>query len=349
MVRLRSIIQILLWLLFLRTAEAQYISYSPETDSLIQVGMNQVHQLETDSALVTFDVLAKIYPDNPIGYFYKGAVHDLVNQNYRITVFEKEFETEIDLAIKKGKNFVKKNKKDPLGFFYLGGAYGFRGLHAAKKRDWIDAFVDGLKGLNNLKKSVAIREDFYDAYFGLGMYHYWRSAMTKKLFFLPGFKDERQRGINELKLVIEKGKYAAIESHFGLVACYYNEAEYDSALAVNDVLYSQFTFDPSVLYMRARIFEKTEKWQNLYDMTQALYKLLMDFPHKSVGYQVECHYLMGLALQNLNQTGEAITHLETALALKKSRKKKAELEGPLEDFDDIYKNAKKLHKRLTSL
>lgn len=327
---------------------AQYISNSPETDSLINVGMDQVHQLETDSALVTFSILTEIYPDDPIGYFYRAAIYDLVNQNYRITTFEKEFKREVDLAIKKGEKYIKKNKKNPLGFFYLGGAYGFRGLHEVKKRQWIKAFVDGLKGLNHLKKSLVIREDFYDAYFGLGMYHYWRSAMTKKLIFLPGLSDQRQQGINELKLVIEKGKYATIESKFGLVTCYYNEAIYDSALAINSDLYADFPFDPSVLYLRAKIFEKTERWQDLYDITQDLYKLITDYEHQSIGYQIECHYLKALALNKLNKKQEAVQHLETAIALKKKRNKKKELEGPLDDFDDVFDNVKKLHEELKS-
>ncbi len=327
---------------------AQFISNSPETDSLIAVGMDQIHRLETDSALVTFSALTEIYPEDPIGYFYLAAIYDLVNQNYRITTFEKEFKKEVDLAIKKGEKFIKKNKKNPLGFFYLGGAYGIKGLHEVKKRQWFKAFVDGIKGLNHLRKSLAIREDFYDAYFGLGMYHYWRSAMTRKLFFLRGFSDQRQQGINELNWVIEKGKYATVESQFGIVTCYYNEAMYDSALAINSDLYSKFPYDPSVLYLRAKIFEKTERWQDLYGTSQDLYKLLTDYEHQSMGYLVECHYLMALAMHNLNKNEEALQHLETAMILKEKRNKKQELEGPLDDFNDVFKNAKKLHKKLKS-
>ena len=326
----------------------QELSYSLEADSIIAVGMNQVHQLETDSALVTFAELTQIYPDNPIGYFYRAAVYDLVNQNYRVTTFAKEFEKEVDLAIKTGEKFLKKNKEDPLAYFYLGGSYGFRGLHHVKKRNWIKAFVDGLKGLNNLQKSLAKKEDFYDAYFGLGMYHYWRSAMTKKLMFLPMMSDQRQQGIDELKMVIEKGKYAVIESHFGLVTCYYNEAVYDSALAINSVLYEQFPFDPSVLYMRAKILEKQGDWQNLLTVSEDLYKLITTSEHRSIGYQIECHYLSASALHQLGNKVEAISRLEVALGLKSKRKKKEELEGPIDDFDDVFKQAKALHKKLTS-
>ena len=68
-----------------------------------------------------------------------------------------------------------------------------------------------------------------------------------------------------------------------------------------------------------------------------------------VYYLVECHYLMALAKHNLNNNEEALQHLETAMILKEKRNKKLELEGPLDDFNDVFKNAKKLHKELKSL
>lgn len=324
------------------------LSYSPETDSLVAKGINQVHNLQLDSSITTFDKLINHYPDHPIGYFYKAGIYDIFNQNYRIVAFEKEFEEAVELAIKIGEKHVKKNKNDALAYFYLGGAYGFRGLHRVYKRDWLHVFIDGYKGLKNLNKSLKKNPEFYDAYFGLGLYHYWRSAMTKKLRFLPFVSDQRQKGIDELKLAIKKGKYAGVESRISLASVYYNEAEYDSGFALNEWLYQRYPFDPSILYFRTRVYEKKQLWQDMLETANELYNVITNYEHQSTGYKIECMYLRALAEFNLGRNENALNKLETAIKLEKTRDKKQELEGPYEDFDEIFDKIKKLHKKINS-
>ncbi|HDL18396.1 MAG TPA: hypothetical protein ENH29_05025 [Bacteroidetes bacterium] len=327
-------------------SQSQYLTQFPKTDSLVALGIKQIHNLQLDSSLATFDRLIAYFPEHPIGYFYKAGVYDLFNQDYRITTFEKQFEKNVNLAIKKGEKYIKKNKNDELAYFYLGGAYGFRGIHRVYKRDWLHVFIDGIKGLKNLNKSLKKRPDFYDAYFGLGLYHYWRSALTKKFRFLPFISDQRQRGINELKLAIEKGRYAGVEARISLSSVYYNETKYDSALIVNNWLHSHFPNDPSILYFRTRIFERQQNWRSMLATAKHLLEILMDYQYKSYGYLVECHYLQALPLYHLGEKEKSLVHLETAIRLEKLRNKKKELEGPNEDFKVIFKNVKKLRKKI---
>ena len=74
--------------------QSQFLSYTPETDSLVEKGIDQLHNLQLEPSIETFEKLIQHYPDHPIGYFYKAGVYDLFNQNYRITVFEKQFENQ---------------------------------------------------------------------------------------------------------------------------------------------------------------------------------------------------------------------------------------------------------------
>lgn len=345
--RIRSILCGLMFLILMpQSIYGQYLSYTPETDSLVTVGINQAHNLSLDSAIATFEHLIDYYPNHPIGHFYKAGIYDLFNQNYRIIVYEKKFEEAMELAIKVGEKHIKKNKNDALAYFYLGGAYGFRGLHRVYKRDWLNVFIDGYKGLKNLNKSLEKNPEFYDAYLGLGLYHYWRSAMTKKLRFLPFVSDLRQEGIDELKIAIEKGKYAGVETRIALASVYYNEEEYDSALVINNWLYKRFPRDPSILYTRTRIYEKKQLWQNMLETSNKLYNVITSYEYQSTGYKIECLYLKALAEFSLGYEADALDMLEQAIELEKVRNKKQELEGPNEDFDEIFDNVKKLYKKI---
>jgi tetratricopeptide (TPR) repeat protein len=68
--------------------------------------------------------------------------------------------------------------------------------------------------------------------------------------------------------------------------------------------------------------------------------------YKSIGYQVECYYGIGLCLEKLGDINSALDHIEKAIALNKDRDASEELEGPLENYDEILDNLTKLNKSL---
>ena len=58
-----------------------------------------------------------------------------------------------------------------------------------------------------MKKVLKIQPEFYDVYFGIGSYKYWRSRVTRYINWLPLVPDERETGMNMVQKAIEKGKF----------------------------------------------------------------------------------------------------------------------------------------------
>jgi tetratricopeptide (TPR) repeat protein len=302
--------------------------------TLLLQGLYEVHIEKYEAAIATFNKLIEHYPQHPIGYFCTAAVYKTIMQNYRVTSFETQLNSFFNLAIQVGHQAIQNNKNDASAHFYMGGAYGFRGLHKVRKRDWWGAFKDGLEGISNLKRTVEIDSSFYDAYFGLGTYHYWRSAKSKILRLLF-FRNDQKRGIDEIWMAINKGRYTAIEGKYALVAIYYDQGNYEQAFVVDQELYELFPLNPSCLYMRCRIYEKQGKWdQALKTMNQLLLHLL-ESDYRSIGYEVECHYRIALYHYNLAQLDQASSHVQKAWLLKDRMDKSIEIEGPFENFDEV--------------
>jgi len=318
------------------------IALDSTSHKLLLQGLHQVHIEEYNQALVTFEELIQHHPQHPVGYFCASAVYKTIMQNYRITAFEPQLDSLLNLTIKTGNEAIQNNEQDALAYFYLGGAYGFRGLHKVRKRDYWGAFKDGLNGISNLKKAVKIDTSLYDAYYGLGTFHYWRSAKSKILRLLI-FRNDQQKGINEVWKAIEKGSYTDIEGKYALVAIYYDYGDYEKAFSVNQELYELFPTNPSCLYMRCQLYEQQGNWEQAKQTSQQLLSHLLNSDYQSIGYEVECHYRIAHCHYKLGELDAALEQVKKALELRNERDASKEMEGPLEDFDEIVDKAVNLY------
>jgi tetratricopeptide (TPR) repeat protein len=318
-------------------------------DTLINKAINLVYHQEYSVAMAMCDQVIENYPDNPMGYLGKAAVYHIIMLNYRVSLFENQFDSLITLAIKTGEKAIKKYKDDANAYFVLGAAYGFRGLNRIRKGQWFGAFRDGVRGISHLMKAHEMKKDLYDVYYGLGLYYYWKSAKAKVLTFLLLMKDEREKGIEYLKISIEKGNFSSTEAVFALIEIYYYEDRYEEALEEALSLKDKFSNDPTWNYLTAKILEKLGRWQESKKYFSKLLNLLEASQYQANSYLAECHYGIAKSSYELGDYETARRELRLAIELSKRWDKEKELEGPLLDFDKVLDRMNKLNLKLTQL
>lgn len=317
-------------------------------DTPLSFGIDLVYQDRYQEALTVFDSLQLEFPNHPAPYFYKAAVYQSWMSSFRFNHFHKELEENIKIAIDKGNDLIKVRKNDPWLNFYLGAAYGYRAFFRYRKMNWIGAYMDGKKGVGNLKKALKKNPELYDAYLGLGTYHYWRTARSKVLKVVAFWmKDKREFGIQQIDFSLRHGRYCLIESGFGLVATLYDYKKYDEALTALDSLSANLkTPVISAIYLRARLMGYYGKWAEMRQIFEEILARLEEHPYESVGFKAECKYWIAKTLQEEMKLAEALVMAEEALALAPQRDKDKELEGPLESFKEIHKRTVALHSDL---
>lgn len=329
-------LSIVLSLLIPSRLDAQPKGLDVRIDSLIIIGLSQVHAEKYDEAFETVHQITQIDPEGPVGYFGLASLYLLLMRNFRSRIFESRLDSLLDLAIEKGKS--KGFENDPMRLFFLGASYGYRGLHRARKLDYFGAFLDGWRGLKNLKKAYKLDPNLYDVFLGFGIYHYWRSALSSILRWITFTKDHRQQGINEVKLAMEKGRYVNVFGRYILTEFYYNEKRNEESLELCEQLSVDFPTNPSWLYIRIRCLERLNRWEEAELLWRKLLNHIENSEYTSIGFLVECHY--GLALCRYHQGDKMTAHKECRKALELSRKRDpdTEIEGPLESFKEIFKN-----------
>lgn len=82
---------------------------------------------------------------------------------------------------------------------------------------------------------------------------------------------------------------------------------------------------------------------------QMLLHHLLASEYTSVGYELECHYRIASYDYRIGNIISARNECLQALALENYRDPSKELEGPLEDFQQILEEAKQLNAELNEL
>jgi tetratricopeptide (TPR) repeat protein len=317
--------------------------------SLFKATLDKYHNEKFDEAIAIANQIRQEYPHEPAGAFGLLATYQTIMRNYRVRLFESEFDSLLNLSIKLAEQGLKKNKKNGINYFYLGCAYGSRSIFYAQRGRWLDAFSDGTKVTTNFNKALAYAPDFYDSHYGLGLYKYWLGAKSKLLRILPFSRDSRQEGIEHIKLAIEKGNYLNIDGMFGLSAAYYNEGEYEKALEVSDNIYKLYPNNPSLLYRRGRILQALNRWQEAIVIFEKLQAILKSSEYQSISFQIDCLYQLAKCHFQLGSYLDTKRLCQNAIILENYCDFSKETDGPIENFADIKKQLHKLNDEVMGL
>lgn len=220
---------------------------SSEFDEKTRKGIEHVYNLEFEKAEQVFRELIKAQPKHPAGHFFLAMVTwwriliDLDNEQY-----DERFYDSLDYVIDLCDELLENHENDVTALFFKGGAIGFKGRLKAHRSSWFDAANAGRKALPIVREAAALDPNNYDILLGTGIYNYYAEVIPNEypfvkpllLFVPPG---DKAKGIEQIKLASEKGKYASIESTYFLMQIYYMyEKDYPKALALAERLHARF-------------------------------------------------------------------------------------------------------------
>jgi len=221
-------------LLFILTGSSP--AETPSLPEDLHTGMLTVSDLiykeDFDAAEAESKKMVRRHSAHPAGYFCMGIVIDSWMARYQSNSRENEFYRWCDMAIDKGEQYLRRNGRDEWVSFFIGGADGYKGTYEARYERWITAFRYGWKGVSVLLDLRSSGCTIADISYGLGSYNYWRSALMKMLWWMPGIDDRRIEGIEQLRNAREKGVYTRTTASVALIDVLLNERRFGEALEI---------------------------------------------------------------------------------------------------------------------
>src|SRR3990172_1844076 len=233
---------------------------------LSQEGIDLAYNLHFDAATAIFDQLIHLEPDNPHGYLLQS-----VNLYYRYQLEEnpeelgKQFQRIVSAAIDRAEKRLHDKSRSLDMLFYLGTANIYLAAYHGWESNWLRAYIYGKEGIDYLKKLVAVDPNYYDAYLGLGLYHYYTGVIpnfARPVTFILGIEADKMKGLAELELAGENGTYSRAEALLFLGSIYlYLEKDYNKSLACLENLNRLYPENASFLMLLGENYQKVGDYE----------------------------------------------------------------------------------------
>jgi tetratricopeptide (TPR) repeat protein len=205
--------------------------------------------------------IIKKYPEHPAGYFCLAAAIEAWMKYYQTDKREEDFYRCCDKAIETGERLLDKDPTNAWVKFFYGGADGYKGTYESRYERWITSFRHGWKGVSVLLEIKKTNPEIHDVNYGIGMYNYWRSAMTKTLRWMPGVGDKTKEGVQQLFDAKNFGIYARGSAAEQLIPVLCNENRFTEALAVCDEMLEHYPTTLVFYWGRGAIFFGMERYE----------------------------------------------------------------------------------------
>jgi tetratricopeptide (TPR) repeat protein len=316
---------------------------TPDRESLIRQSILQIHQEKYDSVLANCAILREQYPDDPAGYLIPADVYQTIMSDYRVRIFEAEFDSLIELTIKMVRKSLKTDAT-PDNYFIWGVAEGYRSFHRFRRGEWLSAINSARTCIKSLRFANKLDTSFVDPLLGLALFEYGKSKALS--LGLDLFSKKRKKAITMLKRTEKDGRYVSTSASYALQLIYYETGQFGPALELNDKLSQEFPTNPVGLYNRALLFEKMDRLADAIDIWKKLISRIEAFEQPSNNYLAECHYHLADLYRKLGQTNSATEELAKAEKYAGLYRRDQEMDGPYTNFKDIRKAINRARKDL---
>ncbi|MCC7431496.1 tetratricopeptide repeat protein [bacterium] len=305
----QAVKNILFTLIFVTSVFADsYKEKEAEMFKMIASGIEQMSLENYEEAQNTFRKVIKMDTESPNGYLLMATTFHNLMADYRNLKFTNQFNYYINLAIEKAQKRIDQNFNLARSYQYLGAAYGFKGLREASLGNFFQAFKDGLNGLNALETALEINPNIDDAYYGTGVYHYWRAKKAGALKYLIFLGDSREKGIEEIKRAGKGGEVCSQVSVEALIRIYQAEEDYNNFFKIVNQTLIKYPKDIYARWYLGETLTLQKRWKEALEVYQKIEELLNEpFGKENAGIEawIELWYFKGLCYFNLGNKTEA--------------------------------------------
>ncbi len=314
------------------------LAISPEAESLLVSGIEASRFEDYAAARKAYAEAQKLAPDDPAPYFLNGALTFIYMVDFATDSLEVKFNNDLDKALKLADEGIKKNGDNARDYFFIGSVHIFRMVENGWKRNYIKAMSEGLKAIAPLKRAIELDSTLYDAYLAQGGVDYFSGSVSRYIPWAKGTKTV-EKGIKEVKLVYEKGRYfknAAGQAYSFMLK---EEGRAYEALAINEEQCRKYPQSRTFRWGLGELYIDLHKYREAIGLYKKLYEDVLQS-------QPSCYTNIYQIKLNLAQCYHGLGKRE--LARKYCKEVIANKHRIRRDlgYSDIVKDAEKLLKEL---
>ncbi|PKK83741.1 MAG: hypothetical protein CVT49_06900 [candidate division Zixibacteria bacterium HGW-Zixibacteria-1] len=317
----------------------QVLSQTRLKDSSVHEISVAVSTNRFDDAVTRSQRIIDSEPANPVGYFLLGALEQTLSEEFRSDGYNKEIDSLLTLAIERSDEMKDLEPDNSELYFISGASYGYRAIHRAFHGHWFKAFRDGLKCSSHLGRSLELDSTYYDAYWGMGSYLYYRTIKARDFLWLPFISDQREEGMTMIKEAIANGQLAGQLARESFLRIYWTEERYDDLVNLADSLYAGLPEDAYILIYYVEGLLGLDRLDEAEMKINELKTAWKNSPYYDISGALEGDFLAARLAHKRGETETANKLLEQILSRK-------DLCDSNAYFRETYDKAKAFHKKI---
>jgi tetratricopeptide (TPR) repeat protein len=291
-------------------------------DQLRRQAFDAFYNLDYSTSSQLFQQIMELVPEHPAGYLYMATqvwvgqlnrTRRLQTGIYSSSSFyskspekvdpevDRQFQEYVQKAIEKAQARLHQNERDVDARYFLGAAYAILAAYqGTAAREFYAALKNGSRAVSEHRKVVEQDPQFADAYLTIGIYDYIVGSLplwVKVIAALGGIRGSQERGIEELRRVVEQGKYASDDARVLLIAIYAREGDNQKALALINELVNRYPRNYYFPIEAANLLLNMGRRQDGFNAFEAM---LQQEPFRDVYDLVHFQYAQSLSANGYN-------------------------------------------------
>jgi tetratricopeptide (TPR) repeat protein len=240
---------------------------------------------------------------------------------------KEKFKSDAEQAIELAEDALKRGHDSAWAYLTIGNAHAYIASLEAKDGSWWTAMRRGLKAKGAYLDALKVDPNLYDAYLGLGTYHYWKSAKTEFINWLPLVGDRKDDGVEELYLAVDSSLFSSDLALNSLVWIHLDRKKPAEALACAQRLHAKLPESRLVRWGLAFSNYSAGRFHEALDHFEAIITSLESDSTQNYFNLIECRYHRAQIYESVGDAEAATAEYEKILSyspaenvLKKQRK-----------------------------
>jgi tetratricopeptide (TPR) repeat protein len=246
------------------------------------------------------------YPDDPVGYLFRAATLITMMFDREDNLYPEEFNRLIDSARSKASIICDtvSNRTRAWMCLFLGHAEAYRSLWESHFGSLVTAIEKGRRAKKEYERGLAYDSSFHDLYFGLGLYHYWKSAKAGILRWIGLIHNDKEKGIAQLYVAVDSSLISREAARSALIWIRLDRKEYDSVVAGCCKMRKRYPHGKTLLWPLARAYYERKDYRNALQTFQLLRERVAGDPGNYFNL-IECDYHLYRCFDKLSLDAEA--------------------------------------------
>ena len=226
-----------------------------------QEGMELIYQRRYLEALQVFEVAGVEFPDSAIGPLGRSLVYQsMMVENYDYS-WDAPYRSEYSETKERLRMAQRSGRHKSWLYFMYAVHLGIDAMYDVRRSEYASALNKAWDAIEYIKKLHRREPEFHDAKLALGLYNYWRTAITEQVPYLPKFSDHREKGLQQMRQAREQGFLCSAPASIALTYSYIEGKQWEEATA--EAKWTQQRFPDNIINQMtlARVYRRTKQFK----------------------------------------------------------------------------------------